>query len=130
MNYSQFKFKRTATAAQLQEREEETAQHLAVREPEVVYDPNDQPREVDISERLVEYMRAILKHDRMPVSYRDELLGISAGTGHRIRALLKKEGLVREYQAACGTQGRNFKDLRLTDKGVRMLQRAGKNGRK
>ena len=35
---------------------------------EVVYDPNDQPREVDISERLVEYMRAILKHDRMPVT--------------------------------------------------------------
>lgn len=130
MNYADFKFSRIATERELEEREEETARVLTVAEPVVVYDPTTKPpaRADELDERLLEYLRAVHEHDRMPVSLRDELLGISAGTGHRIRALLKKEGLVREYQASCGNRGRNFKDLRLTEKGMMMLQKLG-NGR-
>ena len=78
------------------------------------------PAPLEISRELLEYLQSIYDTPELPVSKRDDRLGISRRRGAKYREQLLFVGLVRIDQER-GGRGRPAVVLRVTEAGLKIL---------
>ncbi len=116
------KFERIASEAELEDRKRESVASLGplrVAEPEPRY--NAAPLE-NLSSDLRNYLILIRNNAGMAATKRDGLVGIKPKQGVTLRKKPKQLGLIEEFWATPEGHGRNFKDVRLTPKGLGCLE--------
>lgn len=134
MDFTNFKFSRLAqpneidarkraTVAFLQEGiDKEAAGARRVNEPSQQEEPSP-----TLSEELVSYLRHIADSPGLPATERDKKRGVSLRKGSQWRKVLSQLGLIEEVPVNPGIPGRNFKDVRLIERGKWFLHTL-KNG--
>ena len=106
-----------ATDVEIDQRRRETLAYLR---------PVEEPEDLGLEPRHMEYMQAIRDLPEMPATKRDKhLFGPSGpgGMGKRLRVKLKGNNLIREdWVSPKGGKGRAYVQLYLTEKGQRVLE--------
>ena len=124
MDYRAFRFDVTAADASLRKRRHLTSEFLlagvAQHKTDVV--------EPTIEPRALEYLSLVQRHPGMPATSRDGLIGISLKRGSHLRRTLRDAGLLEEFHVSPGVRGKNYKDVRLTPEGLKMLENRSETG--
>ena len=88
----------------------------------------DEPKEqsntstdVELSNELYEYLRLIRDLPGVPATERDRQRGISLKAGSLARKQLREMGLIEEVPISPGVWGKNYKDVRLTSMGEKLM---------
>ena len=104
-----------ATDAEIEQRRRETLAYLL---------PVDEPEDLGLEPKHMQYMQAIRDLAEMRATERDKhLFGPSGpgGIGKRLRVKLKEHKLIREDWVSPGGKGQAYVQLYLTERGQRVL---------
>ena len=134
MDFTNFKFSRLAQPTEIDARKRATVAFLQEgldKEAAGSQRVNSQSQQGEpsptLSEELLSYLRFIEDFPGLPATERDKKGGISLRKGSQWRKVLSQVGLIEEVLVNPGIPGRNFKDIRLTERGTWFLHRL-KNG--
>ena len=109
-DYTALKLDRTASTVEIDDRKRATLAAFRRNEHKL-----SEAAPVLTDEQLA-YLRVIRDHPGLPATKRDRLAGISLRKGSRLRQRLKASGLIEEFLANPGGQGRACTDIRVTPK--------------
>jgi hypothetical protein len=83
--------------------------------------PSVDPPEGKLKDELISCLKLILQFPEIPATQRDRINGITLKAGSMLRKELRELGLISEVNVNPGVRGKNFKEVRLTQKAEDLL---------